>query len=386
VSEGSVDITVVVRKLAAYPDVADSLERLVNTAAIRHGRMLEVSDESSVDQQAASWQQVVRQVDERRSDLVVLHHFHSPGLADFRHHLSTMKAMPHAPLVALSNGDPMYKRPLGPGLPRSFVQGSKLADVVFSTSMGRLADHLVRRASCRMALLPWGLDQLRFGAPPPPLRDRRKDFRVVFIGSRNRSRNPLRRDHWYARRRERLIKMLDRRFGAGFAVFGHGWEGLESWQGPVPFAEQQQACRRADVVVGGVPFSTARYYTSDRVFIQIASGVPFVDLRVDGAQTILREDDHWHLADSLDEVVERCDDLLSRRPSELIDSGFAAAEYVRRHHTIEQRFRSLTATLVGLRLSVSRGVPAPPPDLGFFLPEVDPRREISSATRGWQAD
>jgi hypothetical protein len=377
------DVLCVVRSLASYPDVSESLRRLQHEGAIRGSSMIEVDPSGTRERQASDGERIISQVAERRTEFVVLHHFHSPRLVDPRAMIRTLRDLPHRPIVVLTNGDAFYDGTFGPRLPLMMRQAAEEVDAVLSTSMGRVADQLHRVAGGRVALLPNGLCPARFGSEPST-RPRAAEFRVVVIGSNNRPRNLLRRYHWYARRRERLIRQLGRKFGSGFAIFGHGWDGVPGWQGPVPYAHQQLACRRADIVVGGVPFSPARYYHSDRVFAQIASGVPFVDLAVDGAGTMLRDGQHWHLASSLDEVLDRCDELLCRSAVERADLGAEAASFVMAKHSVQHRFRSLLRTMAGLREALTGGASLPPPDLDFFLPEVDLSSELGAATRGWR--
>ena len=40
------------------------------------------------------------------------------------------------------------------------------------------------------------------------------------------------------------------------------------------------------MIVGGVPYSNARYYASNRPFIQMTSGVPIVETPVPGVETL----------------------------------------------------------------------------------------------------
>jgi hypothetical protein len=376
------DILFVVRDVQSYPDIVDSLQRMVADGTLRGGTAMDVRSSQSAREQADSWRHVIDRARDRRSEYVVLHHFHNPSLIDPAPAIERIQALPHRPVVALTNGDAFNDGLLRPSLPSMLLGATRAVDVVFSTSMGPLADHLAKRADARVALLPHGVCQARFGAPAGPSREE-PDFRVVMIGSNNRPRNPLRGYHWLARRREQLVHRLSARFGSGFGLFGHGWEGVPGWQGPIPFEQQQAACRRAEVVVGGTPFSPARYYTSDRVFIQIASGVPFVDLAVEGTDTILREGQHWHLATSLGDVVSRCEGLLARAAAERELMGVEAANFVYAHHSVEARCRSLLETLTRLRGALLAGSPPPAPDLRFLLPEVDRASEFGLATRSW---
>jgi hypothetical protein len=365
----------------AHPGIVDGLERMISDGTLRSAVTLSIDPRISAEKQTNEWRSILARVDVDAIEYVVLHHLHSPRLLDCRRWIERIQALPHRPLVALTNGDPFFgiRRP---SFPRMFVQAARTVDVIFSTSMGVSADYLARRTSRPISLLPNGVCQARFG-DHFSARPSRPEFRVAFIGSNNRSRNPLSGYHWFARRRESLVRALSKRFGDDFALFGRGWEGIREWRGPVPFKDQQEACRRAEVIVGGVPFSPARYYLSNRPFIQIASGVPFIDLSVDGVQNILRDGEHWFLAKSVDEIADRCDDLLSRSASWRTEFGVNAAEYVYSHHTQEERTRSLMSTMIQVRKASIAGGPRELPDLRYLLPEVDRVEESAPLTRHW---
>jgi hypothetical protein len=377
---GPLDALFVVRARASYPDVVDGLERMVADGTLRGATVTEIDPRDAASRDAEYWEAIVRHVVAHGTEVVVLHHFHSPALPDPRRHIRRLQALPHRPVVAITNGDAFFNGFFRPSFPTNLLQAAEAVDVVFSTSMGVTADRLVRNTGTRVALLPHGVCQARFACAPQPSE---REFRVTFIGSNNRPRNPLHSYHWYARRRERLVRRLSARFGDGFALFGRGWEGIEGWRGPVPFAEQLDACRRADIVVGGVPFSPARYYHSDRIYTQVASGVPFVDLAVDGVDRLLRDGEHWHLARSIEEVVGVCEDLLSQSPGRRNELAAAAAEYVFARHTVEARCRALIGTMTQLRDAIRRGVTPEGPNLDFLLPEVDRGTERPLASRNW---
>ena len=165
------------------------------------------------------------------------------------------------------------------------------------SSMGELADHVARFTTAPILLSPLASCQVRFPALPPIDQDYTPEFDVIFIGSRNASRNPFRPYHHFGQQRERLVNGLTKRFGRRFAVFGKGWDHHPSNPGPIPFGQQAKTARRGRVIVGGVPYSNARYYASNRPFIQMTSGVPVVDTPVPGVETLLRPGEHWFLAD-----------------------------------------------------------------------------------------
>lgn len=319
----------------------------------------------------------------RQTDLIVLHHYHAVGLSDPRPFIDSVRAQEHRPVVGFTGGDAFFNGFFRPRHPQIFKLTAASADITFNTSMGAVADAIARYGAPRVVLSPNYADLTRFGKPSERYRPLNAEFDVCFVGSNNRSRNPGRSYYWYGRQRENLVRLLTKRFGARFAVFGGGWDGLSSAQGRVPFDQQLEACRRARVVVGGVPYSPARYYTSNRPYQQIMSGVPFVDVAVDGVDRLLRDGEHWHLVGSFDRVADRVDELLCRTDAERVELGEVAADYVRRHHSEESRWRQIVHELGTLRAALRNQTDPPPPLLQFMLPEVNMQDELPLATRGW---
>jgi hypothetical protein len=367
-----------------YPDIVDAVRRLADNGHLRGGLTFDTPPTAFTSESLHFWERVVGVVSRRRTEVIVLHHFHSGTLPDVSPYIEMLQSLPHRPVVAITNGDAYYGGLLRPRFPENFLRAARASDAVFTTSLGVVGDYLYRRTGQPVALMPNGVCQVRFdGRKLPPLAAEAPEFRVVVIGSNNFSRKPWSPYYWYGRKRQGLVSALSRKFGSRFAVFGRGWEGYSNWQGPVRFSDQQQACRRAEVVVGGVPYSPARYYTSDRPFIQIASGVPFVDLDVEGNDRILRSGEHWHLVPSIDQIVDVCDDLLSTPRVERLERGEASMEYLLRNHRVVDRCGSIIRSLVALRQAIVRGDRRPAPDLSFFLPDVDITAELPYATRGW---
>lgn len=364
-----------------HPGVDDALRRLVASGGLRQAHHHGVAEPTTSGSEA-EWVNFQATIERDRVELVVLHHYHGRRSPDPRGFIEAVRSMPHRPVVALTCGDAFFNGFFRPSHPQVIRQACSHVDVVLTTSMGGNADAITGYGAPRVALWPHAADPGRFvsgrvrrSVPP--------EFEVVFIGSRNQPRNPFRSYHWSARRRQHLIERLTRHFGARFAVFGKGWEGLPSARGPVEFDRQLEACRRSRVVVGGVPYSPARYYMSDRPFIQTLSGVPFVDLAVDGVGTVLRDGEHWHLANDEDGVLGRCEELLARPKGDREELGRLAATFVKDNHTHEARWRGLVQDLEELHRCRLTGEAPAPPNLEFLLPEVDRDREMPDATRGW---
>lgn len=150
------------------------------------------------------------------------------------------------------------------------------------------------------------------------------------------------------------------------------------------YAAQLDVCRRSQVVFGGVPGIYQDYYTSDRVFIQNTSGVPFVDWHVPRINNLLRENDHWYLAHDAKSMVGQIDGLLAQDPSERFASAHQTAHYVFNKFSQLAMMRFLVTTLQQGRSSQISGKTARIPKIPFFLPEVNLDDEEQFATRNWQ--
>lgn len=364
----------------AYPGVVAGWEQLAAEGEIEHYEHLAIDTSGRLDP-ASVWNEVCTRVNQGGFDTLVLHHFHAQVLGDPRPWLERLRYQVPELFIVTLNGDAFMNGYWGrPGPPEMLLQAAEVSDLVISTSMGSLADVLARHTTAPVVWQPNGVFAGQF-AEGDILRQ--PDFDVAFIGSKNHSRNPLKSYHWLSRRREHMIRGLATHFRGRLAVFGHGWEDIPGWQGAVPFGRQWSAARRARVVVGGVPFSTNRYYLSNRPFIQIAAGVPFVDLRVDGADLVLRDGEHWHLADGLATTIDRCEDLLSLPHEERERLGRLAANEMLERHSIATRVRSTLKTVRSARLLREDPSFAALPDMSAFLPEVDVTQELPLATRNW---
>lgn len=365
-----------------HPGIVDGYVRLQQQGRVSHLDVMPVFGPNGVERGAGFWDEVLERALGHGTTVVVFQYYHSSRLPDPRPAIASLRTLPSSPFVVSTLGDPFRNGYFGrPSVPRSFLQAAEGSDLVTLTSMGVLADHVARYTRAPIVLSPNGVCQVRFAACSGVSPHSDPEFDVVFIGSRNTSKNPARPYFHLGRRRERLVSDLTKRFGKRFAVFGNGWAAQMSDQGPIPFAQQANTAERGRVIVGGVPFSRARYYTSNRPFIQMTSRRPLVDTAVPGVESMLRRDEHWILAPEwrLIDAVERVLEMGEEGRSKI---GDAAAEYVRSRHTQAHRVASLMENVARLRLARSGGAPRPP-YVPFFLPEADLTLETRHATRHW---
>jgi hypothetical protein len=313
------------------------------------------------------------------TDCLLLQWFHG-DLGDPRPFIRAARAINPALVVVTTGGDP-FGRWLNP-MPASFWQASSASDLTFLTSMGYMAQGLERRGSRNIALMPHGVCQERFVKPfdAAPVS---KEFDVVFIGSNNGGRNPFSTVSRGARRRRAMVSALQKRYGKRFALFGRHWQGHPSWQGPVPFAEQVNTARRARVQVGGFPSSGATYYASDRPYIAMASGVPFLDFMVDRLGSLAEPHRHFFPYAGLAGLIARTDELLDKPQATLDAIGAETREMIVGGHTHYHRAREMLDIARRLAEHRARGEVMAPPLLQCFHPGIDPRAELPWAVGHW---
>ncbi|MDR3764687.1 MAG: glycosyltransferase, partial [Acidobacteriota bacterium] len=149
-------------------------------------------------------------------------------------------------------------------------------------------------------------------------------------------------------------------------LFGRGWDGNPSWQGPVPYAQQQETLRRAAVVAAGTPNADYDYYCSDREFIDLAAGVPVVGWAIPGLELVLKEAHSLRLAGNLEEMARLCDRLLELSPAERQQMAQATRRYILAEHTQYNRCRQMIDVVSALGEARRRGDAAGLPHLPFL--------------------
>jgi hypothetical protein len=325
------------------------------------------------------WEEVIDHIRSSGSNVLYLQYFHSRSVIDPRPALDELKALPSRPLIVTSCGDGFG--PFGNAPPRSFLQAAGRSDLVLSTSLGRIASLVRRAGAARISLMPHSACDVRFGgiaAPPAPAA---RDHDLVFIGSRYGGRNPRRRHFWAGRRRDAWIKELSKRYGVRFALYGRGWDGIKSWQGPAKFDEQPTVCQSARAVFGGYPGSRQPYYASNRPFIQMLSGVPMIDFHVPGVNRLLADRTDWLLFRDLQESFRLIDGLLDGH----IDGagiGATGAETVRTQHMNSHRVGLIVEMLEELLAARHLGRAALCPPYSYLV-DGPISEELPPPSIGW---
>jgi hypothetical protein len=367
------------RRVSEAVGVDESFRRLLSEGVLSAYEALPYYGSAEERGWPATWEWALHQIRQMRADVVFLQYFHGP-IPDPTGFIETVKQLPWRPTVVTSSGDGFGRFTRRP--PASLRIASRLSDLTFATQMGGVARDLVRGGSRRVTLMPHGYCQVRFSATLDPEKYA-PEFDVVMIGTQVRCRNPGQYMFYAGLQRYRQAAALQRQYGKRFGLFGPGWDGWASAQGPIAYDRQVETCRRARVVVGAAPYAGMDYYMSDRDVIAMRSGVPFVELQVPRTERIFRQGQDWHLVQTLPEMLDRCEKLLTLTDAECLAMGARAAARMEAGHSQYHRARTMLDIIRSVRDADLAGRPAPLPQLDFFASGIRLEDEWPYAVLGW---
>lgn len=353
------------RPEAEQPGYYDGFERLAREGVLQWHRAVGYLGADGERGWKAMWDDAARAAE--GADAIFLQFFHA-DMPDPSEGIRRLRELPGRPLIFCSLGDPFGR--WDHRVPRSMRVASALSEVTFLTGMGYVAGQLKRAGGSNLVLMPNGCCQARFAAEQQTGTEA-PEFDVAFIGNRMTARNPVGHFFRTARRRAEFVKVFTRRYGKRFALFGRGWEENPCWQGAVPYEAQLAAYGQAAVIAGGTPNGEHEYYTSDRLLIALASGVPVVDWAVPGVELLWRDGGGLRLAHSIAEMARLCDRLLELTPGERSKIGMAARQHVLAEHTQYHRCRQMVEIVTRLREARRKGTAAALPALPFLPAEQD---------------
>ncbi len=325
-------------------------------------------------------------VDEFQPDVIYFQFFHEKNGPDVTAFFESLRKTASRPLIVISAGDAFSGSDYyGRKYPKGFLSAARLADATFVTALGRGADYLVKKGVSNIVLLPLGACQVRFKPQEIEVSKYKPEFDVVFVGSVAGSfqNHPLSFSFYSDLKRTVMVHALQKRYGKRFGLFGNGWKGMSSWQGPIPFAEQVEVCRNSQVIFGGCSGVYQDYYASDRPFIQGVSGIPLVDWAVPRTDKLLRDQDHWYLVNDEKSMIRQIDQLLKNDVEERLAKGAKTADYIYENLSQLALMRFFVRTIASFREGKQNGRCARLPEFDFFLPEVDARNEALFAQQNW---
>ena len=245
-----------------------------------------------------------------------------------RAYLQQLKALPSRPRLVLWEGDAFGRNIKTPGPTLRAVMAE--SDITFLVGLGYLADAARSAGARKIRLAPHSYDSVRFDqAWEPP---RRRPLDAVMIANLHRIKRIPGLYLPGGRQRKQLAHAFHQALGDRFAVYGGGagWQGEAYSRGPIPFHEQSEKIRSAWMSVAWDHFDDLPMYSSDRLPISLACGVPHLTNYQPGYELVFGEISGLYWFHTAKEAVDISLYLLSMPVDRRIELGMAAATEMRR--------------------------------------------------------
>ena len=246
-----------------------------------------------------------------------------------RDFLQRLKGLPSKPKLVLYEEDPygyLVKR-----MDATIKAVLAESDICFLGGTGYLADMAHKAGAKTVRYAPHSYDNKRFGTHWTPTLSRR--FDAVMIANLP----ILKRIPWLyvpgGRNRKRTAQALYKQLGERFVVYGGdlGWQGEPYCQGKIPFNKQGEVIRDAWMSVNWGQYDEIAMYSSDRLPISLACGVPHITNYQTGYEHLFSGIPGLFIAKSPKEVADIALYLLSLPIERRNELGLQAAEYAQRH-------------------------------------------------------
>lgn len=276
-------------------------------------------------------------------DVIFAQHINHAYPVD-RAYMRRLKTLPSRPRLVIHEGDPYnrWRKPIGASMAATFAE----ADIVVLVGLGSLADLALAAGARRIRFIPHSYDRRRFGVPWTPTPTRKFDA-VMIANCVNYRRIP----GVYlpgGRQRIQCADALYRVLGERLAVYGigRGWAGKPYARGSLPFDQQDAAVRDAWMSVNWQQFPEISMYSSDRLSIGLACGVPHITNRQEGYRHLFEQIPGCFFVDSPREMRDVALYLLSQPIERRIELGMQAAEYAQQHFEATVVYRNLVMALI----------------------------------------
>jgi hypothetical protein len=205
------------------------------------------------------------------------------------------------------------------------------SDICFMSGTGYLAELALRAGAKKIRYALHSYDSQRFGTPWQPTLTRQLDA-VMIANLPCLKKIPWLHvpGGWSRKRTARLFyKYLDDRF----AVYGgdQGWAGTPYCKGRVAFDKQEEIIRNSWMSVNWGQYDEIPMYSSDRLPISLACGVPHITNYQPGYEHVYNNVPGLFVIKSPHEALDVALYLLSLPVERRNELGFEAGEYARKY-------------------------------------------------------
>lgn len=286
----------------------------------------------------AALEELLNTAREFAPDVIFVQHMDDRYLVD-QDYLRQLKAIPSQPKLVIWEGDAygQFIKTMKPTMKKVMAE----SDLVFLVGLGYLAEAVRRTGAPRVRLAPHSYDSVRFDLPWEPALQRPLDA-VMITNLHNIKRIPGLHLPG-GRQRKQLANAFYKSLGERFAVYGGGtgWKGRPYARGPIPFHEQGDKIRSAWMSVSWDQFPALPMYSSDRLSISLASGVPHLTNYQRGYEQVFGGIPGLYWFNTPQEAVDIALYLLSMPVERRIELGLAAAEHMRRHFHADKAYGAM---------------------------------------------
>jgi hypothetical protein len=259
-------------------------------------------------------------------DLIFWQHLNSSYPVE-REFLRRLKALPSKPKLVWHDPDPYGKliKPIDPIMKNAIAE----CDVAILVGLGYLAEDVRKAGAPRLLFAPHSYDDERFGQPWQGTLERKYD--AIMIANLT----CLKRIPFLYLPGGRYRKVMSRAFygayGDRYAVFGagQGWDGEPYCRGPIAFNQQESTIRSAWLTINWGQFDKIAMYSSDRLPISMATGVPHITNYQRGYEHLFPGAKGIYFVHSPGEALDVADMLLSMPREQLIEIGQEGVRYAR---------------------------------------------------------
>lgn len=274
----------------------------------------------------AALEEMLNTAREFAPDLIFVQHMTDTYPVD-RAYLQQLKTLPSRPRLVLWEGDAFGRNIKRPDVTLRAVMAE--SDITFLVGLGYLADAARAAGAPKVRFAPHSYDSVRFDLPWEPPRQRPLDA-VMIANLHNIKRIP----GLYlpgGRQRKQLAHAFHQSLGEGFAVYGGGtgWKRETYARGPISFHQQSDVIRSAWMSVAWDHFDELSMYSSDRLPISLACGVPHLTNYQPGYELVFGGIPGLYWFHTTKEAVDIALYLLSMPVDRRIELGMAAAEQMR---------------------------------------------------------
>lgn len=246
-----------------------------------------------------------------------------------RAYLRQLKGIPSKPRLVLYEEDPYghWVKRLNSTIQAVLAE----SDICFLGGTGYLTE-LAKKAGARLIRFAFhSYDSKRFGGDWKPSVTRKYD--AVMIANLS----CLKRIPWLflpgGRKRKTTARLLYSQLGDRFALYGsgQGWNGEPYCKGRLAFDRQGDAIREAWMSVNWGQFDEIAMYSSDRLPISLASGVPHITNYQHGYEHVFSNIPGLFAIKNPREAVDVALYILSLPIEQRNELGYNAAQYARQH-------------------------------------------------------